>query len=761
MDASSLAALLAAKDKSPVLALGEAELADVGSYGPAAYSYLALWLSAEPGATAKSEQEDRARLLYRMAFDRGSGLVRSEAGLALISRLKASARWEELLSFGAEYRAAAGADWPSERARLEALDTLGRADEEAALAVALPKLYPAECSKDAEALAYFAAAAAMRQAKAASSGREAWAKSLRSMALEKPASEWTARACALARSQPRLAAAFSPEELHALAMREAVWRRDYGTAAREAALAPKAALSRAASQAMAADAGKAFLYSSAAKEGEPLFAALEASAAKKPLPTGSSAGIGWTALYYRGRLARAREGWGEATALFSRAAASAPTKADADSARWYAADCAYRGALAAAAAQASALAQAAAEEAARTVLLEALVAASGAWRDPASFADLADGLYRDALRARDWRLLESMADRLGPRLARDGAARLAYTAARAEELGLGFEPGADPERRESSAKARFASLAIEPRAPAYYRALAAWRSGMDISLAASPSATGADAAPAAFAAIPAAPAEPNAPEPDPRGEAETYVSGMASFGLYEPALAEARARRSGLDDPAMRRIIAHFAFLGRPDCALRLELELSSRPSFAPDRADFETLYPRPYLAEIRSLQLDERLPEALALGLVRSESVFRADAVSRAGAVGLSQLMPATAAEQARALGLKSYDLKAPKDNLAIGLAYFAGLLDRADGRFLRAMMSYNAGSGRLKAWLAESGDLPDDLLVEAIGIDETRQYCRNILQSTAIYGELYYGRGIGETAGALVEGKAGPRQP
>jgi soluble lytic murein transglycosylase-like protein len=333
-----------------------------------------------------------------------------------------------------------------------------------------------------------------------------------------------------------------------------------------------------------------------------------------------------------------------------------------------------------------------------------------------------------------------MAERLGPNLAPDVAARVEYTAARAYELGFlaGSGEETDPETRAAAAAVRFAALADTGAAPLYYRALAAWRAGIEPTLislnASSPI---------------AAPAIPN--EID---ETENFVAGIACFGLGDIALAEAKSHKAALNDDALRRLAALFSSLGRPDCALRLQLALSSRPSYQPRRSDYEQLYPRPYLEEIRSLKLEPRIPERLAFGLVRSESVFRVDVVSLAGAVGLSQLMPATAADQAKALGLSSYDLKTPKDNLTIGLAYFASLLQRTDGRPLRAMMAYNAGWGRLKTWAAESGELPDDLMIETLGIEETRQYCRNILKATVMYGELYYSRTVGETVGELVEG-------
>jgi soluble lytic murein transglycosylase len=186
---------------------------------------------------------------------------------------------------------------------------------------------------------------------------------------------------------------------------------------------------------------------------------------------------------------------------------------------------------------------------------------------------------------------------------------------------------------------------------------------------------------------------------------------------------------------------------------LRLALLLSSREGYRPLGVDYELLYPRPYLDLIRSTLTEPGLTEALALGLVRSESVFKVDARSWAGAVGLAQLMPATAAAQAKSLGIKSYDLKSPKDNLDIGLAHFYTLLRRTEGRPLRAMMAYNAGWGRYRSQTAGGEGLPDDLVVETLDFKETRQYCRKILSATVMYDALYYGKGLAETVGSLVK--------
>jgi soluble lytic murein transglycosylase len=726
MDAKELAALLAGRDPSRALSMDDQALGDTGGYGPSAWYYLARWLEAFD-LPSTPEAGTRTRLLYRRAFDQAGGIPRREAGLALILRLKAAGLWEELLAFSSDYRSALGPEWRSERPRLDALDALGRDAEALALVGSLRGDYPGEAAREGEALAYFAAAARLR------SGGSSWAKAFRRLLLERPGSEWTDRAFSLIDTQARLRAIFSPEELHALAMRAAVRRREYGRAYTEALLAAGASMGQAASQAMIADAGRAFLYGGALKEGAARFTAQ-----------------GWTARYYRARFARGLERWDEAATLFRKAAFDAPSRVDADSARWYAAECSYRGDLQ----KVAALPVEDKAEAAKTGsvarrrALDELVADSRLWLGPESFSDLANQLFRDALGARDWGLLETMSASLAPKLLPELSARVTYTAARAFELDLGerLSDDADPESRRAAATVRFAAVADSPRAPLHYRALAAWRAGIEPSL------------------IPAEETEPaaaagtaTAGAPQIIGESEAFVAGLASFGLGDLAVAEARSRSAALDDEALRRLAALLSSLSRPDCALRLALQLSSRPGYQARRSDCELLYPRPFLDMIRSLRRDSRPDEGLALGLLRSESLFNARAVSSAGAIGLSQLMPATAADQARALGLSGYDLGSPKDNLTIGLAHFSSLLDRTGGRPLRAMMAYNAGWGRLRAWMLESGELPDDLMIETLGIEETRQYCRNILQASVMYGLLYYGRSLERTVGELVEGGAG----
>lgn len=98
-----------------------------------------------------------------------------------------------------------------------------------------------------------------------------------------------------------------------------------------------------------------------------------------------------------------------------------------------------------------------------------------------------------------------------------------------------------------------------------------------------------------------------------------------------------------------------------------------------------------PYAAEINQAAHRHNLDPALLAALVEVESAFNPRAVSHAGAMGLAQIMPATAAD----LGLaNAFD---PAANLDAGAQYLAWLLDRYNGRLDLALAAYNAGPGRV----------------------------------------------------------------
>lgn len=144
-----------------------------------------------------------------------------------------------------------------------------------------------------------------------------------------------------------------------------------------------------------------------------------------------------------------------------------------------------------------------------------------------------------------------------------------------------------------------------------------------------------------------------------------------------------------------------------------------------------DVAYPVKYEAEITAAANEFSIDKSLLFALVLSESRFRVDVVSHAGAVGLTQVMPATAAGVAKKLGMtgfKSGDLFDPAINARIGAAYLRSLLDMYDQNVELALMGYNGGPGAANRYLA-NGTLPR----------ETNRYYQIVIEREKKYAEIF----------------------
>jgi soluble lytic murein transglycosylase len=131
-------------------------------------------------------------------------------------------------------------------------------------------------------------------------------------------------------------------------------------------------------------------------------------------------------------------------------------------------------------------------------------------------------------------------------------------------------------------------------------------------------------------------------------------------------------------------------------------------------------------------------LDTGILRGLVRQESVFDATAKSRAGAMGLMQLMPATAKSLAKSVLRQRYRrafLYDPGVNAQLGAAYLRRLLDQFGNSPVLALAAYNGGPTRIARLVRESPGKPEDELFESIPLYETRDYVRRVL----LYAEIY----------------------
>lgn len=133
----------------------------------------------------------------------------------------------------------------------------------------------------------------------------------------------------------------------------------------------------------------------------------------------------------------------------------------------------------------------------------------------------------------------------------------------------------------------------------------------------------------------------------------------------------------------------------------------------------------------------------ALIHGLIRQESMFDHKAQSPVGALGLMQLMPATARETAGKLGIahqQSWLTLRPDHNIRLGNSYISRMLDRYDGSYPLAIAAYNAGPGRVDQWLQTFGDPRQGEVdwidwIESMPIYETRNYVQRVLEAVYVY--------------------------
>jgi peptidoglycan lytic transglycosylase len=133
----------------------------------------------------------------------------------------------------------------------------------------------------------------------------------------------------------------------------------------------------------------------------------------------------------------------------------------------------------------------------------------------------------------------------------------------------------------------------------------------------------------------------------------------------------------------------------------------------------------------------------SLLFAITRQESAFERDVVSRAGARGLMQLMPATASFIANKMQLPFSADRLTADgiyNVLLGRAYLETLIDDFGGSYALAIAAYNAGPGRVRQWLHEYGDPRGGSIdmvdwIEMIPINETRNYVQRVLENLQIY--------------------------
>ena len=226
----------------------------------------------------------------------------------------------------------------------------------------------------------------------------------------------------------------------------------------------------------------------------------------------------------------------------------------------------------------------------------------------------------------------------------------------------------------------------------------------------------------------------------PLNSSQSFVNTLWRLGLQRQAW---ETWRSGIDpsNPQSNpeQLVEGRLRLAVGDSWMALDqlrwLSLRWRSASCRERIDLQhSQHPRLFEDVLRPAAQAQQLPLELLFAVSKQESRFASGVTSTAGAIGLMQLMPATARELARELAgaqLTEDEIREPKQNAALGAAYLEQLLQHWQGDAFRSIASYNAGPGAVGSWSTQALDDAPALWVERIPYPETRYYTKKVLDN------------------------------
>ena len=149
---------------------------------------------------------------------------------------------------------------------------------------------------------------------------------------------------------------------------------------------------------------------------------------------------------------------------------------------------------------------------------------------------------------------------------------------------------------------------------------------------------------------------------------------------------------------------------------------------------ELKIFYKKEYSEYVEKYSKIYQVDEKLVYAIIKNESNFDSNAISKVGAKGLMQIMDSTAQDVADELKLNEYDLFSPEDNIKIGIKYFSDLYEKYGNTSL-ALAAYNAGFGTVDTWISDGIISNDGTDYENIPYKETNMYVRKILRDYDIY--------------------------
>ncbi len=182
---------------------------------------------------------------------------------------------------------------------------------------------------------------------------------------------------------------------------------------------------------------------------------------------------------------------------------------------------------------------------------------------------------------------------------------------------------------------------------------------------------------------------------------------------------------------------------GNYSTSLHLAQNAINKLKLKPPKSDrrWKLVYPQNYYIQVNNYSGQYKNNNALIMSIVKEESYFNAEAQSAVGAIGLMQLMPATAHEvgSKNELQFNTKDLFNPELNLRVGNLYYFSIRSMLNGNDIMAIAAYNGGIGSVQRWQKSLKYADIDEFIEQIPYEETKNYVKKVFRSYWNYTRIY----------------------
>lgn len=231
----------------------------------------------------------------------------------------------------------------------------------------------------------------------------------------------------------------------------------------------------------------------------------------------------------------------------------------------------------------------------------------------------------------------------------------------------------------------------------------------------------------------------NEPSPITRDEYQEILNNPATqrvselFALKRKDLAEQEWKQMLTTLNEQQRYVA-----ARLAYNLRWTQIALSTTSYVNHPNDLLIRYPKFFYSNVKKQSQSYNLGTDFIYAIIRQESLFKPDAVSYVGAIGLMQLMPTTAkmlVDEDNLPGNYADNLQVPKVNIKLGSQYLSRLMVGNQQSVMLSAAAYNAGPHKVRSWLPQTTSMPADIWVDMIPYTQTRTYVHNVISNAVVY--------------------------